>query len=242
MWSRQSKRTGDWTSARNGDMDRIRAIAYLRRDSSGKVTSERRIISLFAREAGFQIVAELSDESGTDIFRSPGFARVLKRIELTGVQTVIVASAASFSPDALVQAVGRAKLSRFGITLIAADRGGFTSELITDRLVEHLLDQASAFDNLLREARARGTNERLRRKVGPNWRKQYVDIAPDAVGLAKNIYEMARRSGSRVTLREISAQLAAAGHLKKNGKPFHPQEIDRMIKGPNPRLGGRGGA
>ena len=60
--------------------------------------------------------------------------------------------------------------------MIAADGSGFTPDLIPDRLVERMLDQASAFDNLLCVAYARGMNERLSRKVGPNWRKQYADL------------------------------------------------------------------
>jgi hypothetical protein len=221
-------------------MDRTQAIAFHRRDQSGK-TRERKAVNAFARKAGFEIVAELSDESDTDILMSSGFARVLRRIARSGVQTVIVASAASFAADTLVQTVGWAKLSQFGITLIAADGSGFTSDLIATKLVERILAQGSGFDNLLRVAHAQGTNARLWLKVGPNWRKQYVDTVPEAVRLAKNLYDKARRAGTRITLRDISAQLAEGGHLNNSGKPFHPQEIDRMIRGPNRRSSRRMG-
>ena len=203
------------TRSKVGAAQRSPAIAFLRRDAAGKVIHERKAVAAFADKAGYRIVAELSDESDADILSSPGFARALRRIEVTGVQTLIVASVASFAPDKMVRAVGRAKLLRFGITLIAADTGQFPSDSFEDRLVEQLLHQVSAFDELLGAANAKGKSERLGRKVGPKGRKQYVDLVPEAVSLAKKIYEMARHAGTRVTLREISQQLAEAGHFEK---------------------------
>jgi DNA invertase Pin-like site-specific DNA recombinase len=217
-------------------MDRTPAIAFLRQDSSGKATREHKIISSFARKAGFEIVAAVTDDGSADIIASSGFARVLNGLERNAARTVIVASAESFASDPLVQAVGRKRLSEFGISLIAADGSQFTPDTATTNIVERILDHSSAFEKLLSTAHIRGTNERLRLKTGPKWRKQYIDIVPDAVRLAKDIYELAQRAGTRITLREISAQLAKAGHVKKGGKPFHPQEIDRMIKGPNRSL------
>jgi DNA invertase Pin-like site-specific DNA recombinase len=219
----------------------IPAIAFLRRDAAGKVTKERQAVSAFAARAGYEIVAELSDEIDADILRSPGFARALRRVEATGAQTIILASVSSFARDKLVRAVGRVKLSLFGITLIAADCGRFPDNSVEDRLVKQMLDQVSAFDELLVTASDKGKSDRFGRKVGPKGRKQYVDLVPEAVSLAKRIYEMARHGETRVTLREISQQLADAGHVEKTGKPFHPHAIDRMIKGPNPRSAGHRG-
>ena len=214
-------------------MNRTQAIAYLRRDPSGEILRERKAVAVFARKAGFEIVAEISNNSDTDAVLSASFAKVLRRIERNQAQTVIVASASCFAADSLVQAVGREKLSEYGISLIAADGSTFTSDLLTSELIKRVLDQAADFDNFFRHANRRGAKERNRIKVGPNWRKQYVDIVPAAVSLAKNLYDAARRAGTRITLRDISTRLAEAGHLNLSGKPFHPQEIDRMIKGPN---------
>ena len=218
-------------------MERTPAIAFLRRDLSGKAAREHGIISSFARKTGFELVAAVTDECSAEILASSGFARALYRLERSAARTVIVASAESFASDPLIQAVGWKQLSLFGITLIAADNSQFTSDPATTNMVERILDHSWAIEKLLSAARIRGTNERRGLSVGPRWRKQYIDIVPDAVHLAKDIYELAQRTGTRITLREISAQLAEAGHVKKSGNPFHPQEIDRMIKGPNRGLG-----
>jgi DNA invertase Pin-like site-specific DNA recombinase len=216
-------------------MDRTYVVAFLRRDPSGRPSGERRVIAEFARRGGFEVVAELSEDSDVTILDSSGFARALTRIERTRAKIIVVASATSFARDSLVQAVGRAKLSRSGIQLVAADGSAFGSDLFPTNLIEQVIDQASAFDKLVRISRAKTAYERRRIKVGPNWRKQYVDMFPEAVRAVKELYDNSRRAGARMSLREISARVAEAGHFKRNGKPFHPWVIDRMIKGPNPR-------
>jgi DNA invertase Pin-like site-specific DNA recombinase len=162
-------------------MERTPAIAFLRPDLSGKATREHRIVSSFARKAGFEIVAAVTDEGSTDILASSNFARLLNRLERSSARTVIVASAESFASDPLVQAVGRKKLSEFGISLIAADGSQFTPDTATTNIVERILDHSSAFEKLFLSAHIRETNKRLGLKAGPKWRKQYIDIVPDAV-------------------------------------------------------------
>jgi hypothetical protein len=51
---------------------------------------------------------------------------------------------------------------------------------------------------------------------------------PEAVALAKKL----RRAspGKRRSLRRISAELAAAGHLNERGPPFNPKSVKTMLE------------
>jgi hypothetical protein len=48
-------------------------------------------------------------------------------------------------------------------------------------------------------------------------RKSHQEAHPEVVALARSL---ARRRKRPLSLREISAELAAAGHLNHNGKPY----------------------
>lgn len=84
-------------------MSRIPAIAYLRRHPSEGIEQQRKAVADFARNAGFEIVAAISDTSDASAVLSSGFARVLRRIEWNQAQTIIVASANSFAADPLLR-------------------------------------------------------------------------------------------------------------------------------------------
>jgi hypothetical protein len=58
--------------------------------------------------------------------------------------------------------------------------------------------------------------------------------------MAKRLHRASPKTGERRSLRKISAELAAAGHVNKQGKPFHAQSIQRMIEGERPAIGAAG--
>ena len=39
------------------------------------------------------------------------------------------------------------------------------------------------------------------------------------------------KTGKRMSLRKLSAQLAESGHLNERGKPFHPNSIKMLLEG-----------
>jgi DNA invertase Pin-like site-specific DNA recombinase len=223
--------------------DRTTAIGFLRCEKGGALRSDsvdhqRDVIATFAESSGYEIVAEFADDTDvntSELPSGPGFAAMLKRFEANGVHTIIVSTAGSFAKDATVQAVGYSKLRQYGIDLLAADApGAFVADLVTGRLVDRVLAVASDLDDAMKRAHLGGVGERLRVKSGPKHRKTYADMHPEAVLLAKRLHQAGLRKGVRLSLREISAKLAAGGHLKA-GKPYHPEAVSRMIKGPRPR-------
>ena len=159
---------------------------------------------------------------------------MLKRIEAHGVQTIIVATAGSFSHDATVQAVGYAKLREYGIDIIAADApNAFIADAETEKTIARVIAMAAEFEKAVKSAQLRAVGERARIKSGPKHRKRYAELHPEVVLIVKRMHHVAATKGERLSLRKISAKLAEAGHVK-DGKPFHPVVINRMIRGPRP--------
>lgn len=212
------------------------AIAFFRRrnGSAGAATrnEQRTLIDAFAARSGYEIIFEFvyAGASDEELFDSEAFSAMLERIEAKKALTVIVASATTFSEDPLVHAVGSAQFRKHGIELLVADHSN-TPAITTspDQIVDHVFELRERF-----EAHLNRMEERRRLKFGPQRRKNYVEMFPEAVSLAKSLHEKSLRDGVRTSLRELSAILARQGHLNNAGNPYHPDEVRRMIKGPDP--------
>ena len=95
-------------------------------------------------------------------------------------------------------------------------------------------------------AKLRGARERKRRENGWCEGGSPLHIRfPEAVRLSKRLHRANPVTGLRRSLRKISAELAAAGHMmvrKYRGsevpRPFNPATIKRMIEGPMPSSDG----
>jgi DNA invertase Pin-like site-specific DNA recombinase len=219
---------------------KVPAISYLRTSSAANVgvdkdsdCRQREAIQAFARRAGYELLAEFYDAavSGADPIDSrPGFAAMLERIEGNGVRTIIVETASRFARDLMVQEVGHAMLRERGIDLIAADSpGSFIDDTPTAKLVRQVLGAISEFDKAMTVAKLRGARERKRREGGKcEGRKSHAELRPDVVALAKRLHRK-KPKGGRMSLRQISAKLAAQGFLNENGRAFAAASIKSML-------------
>ncbi len=211
------------------------AVAFYRRRGGGTpaaLPSERASVESFAALHGFTVTFEFVYAGASDeaLFDSEAFNAMLECIGAKSAATVIVASDTTFSLDPLVQSVGAAQFRRHGISLIAAETSD--AQAITtspEQIVDHVFELRERFEAHLARMEAR-----RRLKFGPQRRKNYVEMFPEAVSLAKSIHERSLRDGVRTSLREMSAMLAQQGHFNNAGKPYHPDEVRRMIKGPDP--------
>jgi DNA invertase Pin-like site-specific DNA recombinase len=215
------------------------AIAYLRPDGADIQAHQRSTINAFAAHAGYEIVAEFEDgqEGGPDgVYARPGFAKLLKQIELDGAHTIIVEKATDFAQDPISQEVGYAKLRERGIELIAVDSPtSFLKDSPTTPIILQVLDVSSRLEKVIAESLQRGTAKRRRAKTGENWRRTYAEMVPEATLMAKRLNQASRKNGARISLRDISAKLAAAGFVTRDSKPYHPEAIRRMLKGSWPK-------
>jgi DNA invertase Pin-like site-specific DNA recombinase len=215
------------------------AIAYTRSSDPETQAGQRAAIDAYAASAGFEIVAEFADGFGTGsdgVETRPGFAKLLRQIELQGARTIIVERASHFVMDPISREVAYIKLREHGIEMISADSSApFLSDPAATPIIYQVLEASSKLDQVITLSLKRGTQTRRRAKTGENWRRTYAEMAPEATSLAKRLNQNSRRSGVRITLRDISAQLAAAGFVTRDSKPYHPEAIRRMLKGAWPK-------
>jgi DNA invertase Pin-like site-specific DNA recombinase len=204
----------------------VKAVAYLRTSSATNVGADkdsdkrqRAAIVGFAKRAGFEIVGEFYDPAvkGEDrIETRPGFAALLDRIESNGVRTVIIDEISRLARDVLTQELGILALIQRGVTVMTASGDDLTN---TDDPMKVFTRQiAGAFSQLEKArlvAKLRGARER-KRKEGHKveGRKSLAETAPEAVALARQLSEQR----PRLSLRQISATLAEAGHVSIKGK------------------------
>jgi DNA invertase Pin-like site-specific DNA recombinase len=155
---------------------------------------------------------------------------MLKRIEGNGVRTIIVETASRFARDLMVQEVGHARLRERGIDLIAADNpGSFIDDTPTAKLVRQVLGAISEFDKAMTVAKLRGARERKRREGGKcEGRKSHAELRPELVSLVRQLRRK-RPKGRERSLRDISVELAARGHLNERGQPFSAASINSML-------------
>ena len=210
------------------------ALAYLRTSSAANVgadkdseTRQREAISGFARRARYTVAEWFYDPAvkGSDpIDTRPGFKALLDRIVSNGVKTVIVEDASRFARHLLTQEAGIALLVGLGVRVLTASGDDLTDS--DDEFRVAMRQMMGVFSQLektrlvkkLAAARAR------KRAAGgyAGGQKAHADLRPEVVALAKKL----RRGRS---LREISAELAARGHLSAAGKPFTAKSVAAML-------------
>src|SRR5215469_14662007 len=226
------------------------AFGYLRTSSAANVgeqkDSERRqraAVEAFARSAGYQVVGWYRDPavSGTDpVTKRPGFSAMLEELVADGVKTIIVESPDRFARDLAVQLAGHDYLRGLGLDLIPASAPDFFIEdTPTAMLVRQVLGAISQFEKATLVAKLKAARDRKRKETGRKveGRPSHLEERPEMVALARQLRRK-RRDGTRASLRDISAQLAARGYVNVRGKPFAASSIDRMLA-PGRRPAGR---
>jgi DNA invertase Pin-like site-specific DNA recombinase len=219
-----------------------KAVAYLRTSSKTNVgpdkDSDKRqlaAINRYARQAGYEIVAQFYDAavSGADpVAARPEFARMLAALLANGARTIIVESPDRFTRDLAQQLLGHKMLEDLGLTLIAASAPAhFTEDTPTAIMVRQILGSVSEFEKTTLVAKLKASRERKRKANGKcEGRKSHLEDRPDVVALAKALRRK-RPKGAPMSLRAISAALAAQGHVNERGAPFNPYSIKSMLEG-----------
>ena len=218
----------------------IKAIAYFRTSSltnvgadRDSVKRQRSAVETFAKAGGYEIIAEYSDDGvkGADPVNSrPGFAAMLQHIAGNGVRVILVETANRFARDLIVQETGWRFLQGLGITLIAADSpDAFLDDTPTAVLIRQVLGAVAQFEKAALVAKLRGARERKKRDTGKcGGRKTYVERDATMVALAKRLARYPT-NGRKRSLRDIAAELEAAGHVAKGGKRYGATAVARMI-------------
>jgi DNA invertase Pin-like site-specific DNA recombinase len=216
---------------------RVEAVAYMRTSSAANVgegkdseNRQRAAIASYAKSAGYEIADWFYDAAvkGADaVTERPGFAAMLERIAGNGVRTVIVESPDRFARDLAVQLAGHDYLKGLGVVLIPASAPDFFLEdTPTAVLVRQVLGAIAQFEKATTIAKLRAARERKREREGKcEGRKSYAEANPALVEKAKALSE--RRP--RLSLREISAELAASGFTTPRGVPYSASAVASML-------------
>jgi DNA invertase Pin-like site-specific DNA recombinase len=185
-------------------------------------------IAAFAKAQGYVVLAEFYDAavSGADpIAERPGFKAMLDRIAGNGVRCILVESPDRFARDLTVQLTGHDFLKSLGIALIPATAPDFfTEDTPTAVLVRQVLGAIAQFEKTSLVAKLRAARDRKRAATGKcGGRKSYAEARPEVVALAKEL------RGQRMSLRKISAALAARGYVTAGGKPYVATAVQAML-------------
>ena len=218
----------------------VPAIAYLRTSSAANVGSDkdsdkrqREAIAGFAKRAGFVLVGEYYDAavSGADpIETRPGFAELLNRIEDNGVRIVIVEDASRFARELVTQELGILALIKRGMRVLTANGDDLTDSSDPSRkMMRQIAGSFHEYEKARLVAKLKAARDR-KRALGTKveGRKSHAELNPEMVALARQLRRKRPKGGQR-SLREISRELAAAGYLNEQGRPFAPNSIRNML-------------
>ena len=233
--------------------NKAEAVAYLRTSSAANLGADkdsdkrqRDAIAAFARHSGYELVGEYYDAavSGADpIEGRPGFKALLDRIVSNGVRTVIVEDASRFARTLMVQEAGIALLVGLGVRVLTS-RGddltesddemrvamrqivGVFSQLEKTRLVKKLRKARDRKRDEHGKCEGRLTRLERARRRGDMDEAQRLEAA---TAEAKRLRRASPKTGDRRSLRKISAELAALGHLNERGAPYSAKSVRAML-------------
>jgi DNA invertase Pin-like site-specific DNA recombinase len=218
-----------------------KAVAYLRTSSKTNVgpdkDSDKRqlaAITAYAKASGFEVVDTFYDAavSGADpVGDRAGFAEMLERLLSNGARTIIVESPDRFARDLMVQLAGHDMLKAKGVTLIAASAPTFFLEdTPTAVLVRQVLGAIAQFEKAGLVAKLAAARKRKRVATGKcEGRKSLSETRPEVVALAQALGRKKKPKGGQMSLRTISAEMAARGFLNERGAPFNHKSVASML-------------
>jgi DNA invertase Pin-like site-specific DNA recombinase len=219
---------------------KTKSVAYFRTSSTTNVGADkdsekrqREAVTSFAKREGFELVDSFYDAavSGADpVDARPGFAAMLERIAGNGVRTIIVETANRFARDLIVQETGWRFLQGLGVTLVAADSpDSFLDTTPMAVLIRQVLGAVSQFEKAALVAKLKAARERKKRETGKcGGRRSVAEMSPETVALAKKLARYPV-NGRRRSLRDVAAELEAAGCLTSAGTRYGSAAVARMI-------------
>ncbi len=146
-------------------------------------------------------------------------------------RTIIVESPDRFARDLMVQLAGHDMLKAKGISLVAASAPThFIEDTPTAVLVRQVLGAIAEFEKATLVAKLAAARRRKRVATGEKveGRKSLAETRPEVVALAKALARK-KPKGGKLSLRAVSAAMAAQGYLNERGRPFNPKSIATML-------------
>jgi DNA invertase Pin-like site-specific DNA recombinase len=201
--------------------------------------AQREAIARWCAAQGAILVAVHEDRltSVSPIDRRPGFMAALADIAVHGAGVLVVAKRDRIARDPILVAMMESLTADAGARIQSAG-GEANGDDPTSILMRRILDAFAEYERLMIKARTKAAlavkrrrGERIGGEVPYGWRlaDDGVHLEPDSheggvVALAREL-RMAGRS-----CREVSAELAARGHVGRSGRPLDPRQVLRMVR------------
>ena len=220
----------------------MKAFSYLRVSGKGQVLGDgfprqREAIEKYAKAHGIVIEEEFRDEgiSGTtELADRDGLARLLDRIESSGVRTVLVERSDRVARDLLVGEVILGQFRDLGVTVIEAASGNILTSDDADAtkvLIRQILGSVAQFDKSVTVAKLRAARDRKRRSEGRCEGRKPFGARPGEQEVFDRIIGLRRlrRGQRRLSFRKIAETLNGEGVLARSGKPWDGTTIRNIV-------------
>jgi DNA invertase Pin-like site-specific DNA recombinase len=97
--------------------------------------------------------------------------------------------------------------------------------------VRQVLGAIAQFEKASLVAKLRAARERKRARDGKcEGRRSHREMNPELVALAKRLHRRNPKTGQRLSLRAIAAELASQGLVNMHGRPYAAASIQAMVQ------------
>jgi site-specific DNA recombinase len=201
--------------------------------------AQRAAIEAWGRTAGACVVAwheDLGVSGGSDLEERSGLIAAMTSLRTYGAGTLVVAKRDRLARDVAVSALVERAVKEAGARIVSADGVG-NGDGAADAFLRAILDAAAAYERELIRARTRAAMAVKRAKGELSGKIQYgLALAEDGRHLVEDGFEQSviarvkalRSEGHAVT--RIANALDALGVRTRSGRPWHPQQVARMLK------------
>jgi DNA invertase Pin-like site-specific DNA recombinase len=220
---------------------RSKALAYLRTSSAANVGGDssqrqRLAIQTYAEQAGIEVAQEFYDAavSGADHIQDrAGFAAMLDRIEGNGVRLILVEDATRFARSVLAQEAGLAVLQRLGVRVVTSSGEDLTETDDPGRIaMRQMAGVFAEFEKNRLVHKLRGARDRASAAAGRRVEGRKATLVGIALAEARRLRRKNPKTGERRSLRDIAAELAAAGHVNPHtARPYSAEAIRQALAG-----------
>jgi DNA invertase Pin-like site-specific DNA recombinase len=220
---------------------RLKALAYLRTSSATNVGGDsperqRRAIHAYAAGNGIEVEGEFYDAAvrGADpVEGRPGFAAMLARIEGNGVRLVLVEDPSRFARELIPQELGVLVMQRLGVRVVTASGEDLTNSTDPSRVMMRQVAGAfSQYEKARLVEKMRAARDKASEAAGRRIEGRKPTLVGIALAEARRLRRKNPRTGERRSLRDIAAELAAAGHVNPHtSRPYSPEAIRQALAG-----------
>jgi site-specific DNA recombinase len=230
--SKASKRTGDAKAA----------VGYLRVSTDEQnlgPEAQRAAILAWALRNGVTVVAWCSDHGvsgGAPIEKRAGLLEAIDALAEHKAGLMIVAKRDRLARDVVASAMIERLADRNGARIVSAAGEGTDADDPSSMLMRRMVDAFAEYERAIIKARTRSA---LAVKKG---RGERVGTVPYGFALAADGSSLVRHEGEQavmasvldarargLSLRDIVAELAAAGLVSRSGKAFGKTQVERML-------------